>query len=243
VSENVRIGFERKIHVLPLSAILPLHDVSARVRATVKYNRIARSVAQLGLIEPIVVARQTGSSQFLVLDGHIRYAVLREQGSSEARCVIADDDEAFTYNRRVSRLAAVQEHLMIARAIDRGVSAEKLARALSVDVRSIHRRRQLLTGISADVAELLKDKPIGIQAFLRLKKMKPIRQLEVAEMMTSANNYTVKYAKALLATTKASDLVNPDELKKGTGLSTEQVERLEREMASVNADYKELEAS
>ena len=56
-------------------------------------------------------------------------------------------------------------------------------------------------------------------------------------------NYSVNYAKALLATTKPADLHRPDQLKKATGLSAEQMIRLEREMASVSADYKELEAS
>ena len=46
---------------------------------------------------------------------------------------------------------------MIVRALDRGVPEEKLARALNVDVKVIRQRRHLLAGISADVAELLKD--------------------------------------------------------------------------------------
>lgn len=54
---------------------------------------------------------------------------------------------------------------------------------------------------------------------------------------------TSSYAKALLATSKAPDLLKPDDLKKSTGLSTEQMARLEREMASLNDDYKELEIS
>src|SRR3546814_8485869 len=83
--------------------------------------------------------------------------------------------------------------------------------------------------MSGDVADLLKDKPVGHHAFQKLRKMKPIRQLEVAELMVSANNYTVSYAKALLATSKPSDLHKPDELKKATGLSAEQMGRLERE--------------
>ena len=74
-------------------------------------------------------------------------------------------------------------------------------------------RRHLLAGISGDVAELLKDKPVGHHAFQKLRKMKLIRQLEVAELMVSANNYTVSYAKALLATSKPSDLHKPDELR------------------------------
>ena len=132
---------------------------------------------------------------------------------------------------------------MIVRALERGVSEEKLARTLNVDVKVIRQRRSLLVGISDDVAELLKDKPIGHHAFQKLRKMKSIRQLEVAELMISANNYTASYATALLATSKASDLHQPDNLKKATGLSIEQMARLEREMASVSEDYKELESS
>lgn len=43
--------------------------------------------------------------------------------------------------------------------------------------------------------------------------------------------------------TKPADLRQPEGLKKATGLSTEQMATLEREMASVSHDYKALEAS
>lgn len=241
--DPVKIAFERKIIIQPIADLLPTKGLPAGVRETVKYRRIAASVAEVGLIEPLSIARQKGSGGYLLLDGHMRLDALRFLGATEAACVVADDDEAFTYNKRVNRLATIQEHYMIVRALDRGVPEEKLARALNVDVKVIRQRRHLLSGISADVAELLKDKPVGHHAFQKLRKMKPIRQLEVAELMVSANNYTVSYAKALLATSKPADLHKPDELKKATGLSAEQMARLEREMASVSEDYKELEAS
>lgn len=241
--DPVKIAFERKIIIQPIADLLPTKGLPAGVRETVKYRRIAASVAEVGLIEPLSIARQKGGGGYLLLDGHMRLDALRFLGATEAACVVADDDEAFTYNKRVNRLATIQEHYMIVRALDRGVPEEKLARALNVDVKVIRQRRHLLSGISADVAELLKDKPVGHHAFQKLRKMKPIRQLEVAELMVSANNYTVSYAKALLATSKPADLHKPDDLKKATGLSAEQMARLEREMASVSEDYKELEAS
>jgi len=242
MSDPVKIAFERKILSLTISDLLPTKALPTGVRESVKYRRIAASVAEVGLIEPLSIARQKGGG-YLLLDGHMRLDALRFLGATEAPCVVADDDESFTYNKRVNRLATIQEHYMIVRALDRGVPEEKLARALNVDVKVIRQRRHLLSGISSDVAELLKDKPVGHHAFQKLRKMKPIRQLEVAELMVSANNYTVSYAKALLATSKPSDLHKPDELKKATGLSAEQMSRLEREMASVSEDYKELEVS
>lgn len=240
--DPVKIAFERKILTLPIADLLPTKALPAGVRETVKYRRIAASVAEVGLIEPLSIARQKDGS-YLLLDGHMRLDALRFLGAIEVACVVADDDESFTYNKRVNRLATIQEHYMIVRALDRGVSEEKLARALNVDVKVIRQRRHLLAGITADVAELLKDKPVGHHAFQKLRKMKPIRQLEAAELMVSANNYTVNYAKALLATSKSEELHKPDEVKKATGLSAEQMARLEREMASVSEDYKELEAS
>jgi len=243
VTEQVKVAFDPKVHVIRLDDILPSRMLSAALKESVKYKRIATSVAHLGLVEPLVVAKHDANGTFLLLDGHVRLSALRDQGAVEAQCLIATDDEGFTYNKRVNRLATIQEHYMIVRALDRGVSEEKLARALDVDVKVVRARRDLLAGISAEVAELLKDKPVGHGAFTKLRKMKPIRQLEVAELMVSANNYSANYAKALLATTKQGDLLHPEDLRKATGLNAEQMARLEREMASVSHDYKELEAS
>lgn len=243
MQDEVKIAFEKQVVILSLNEILPSKMLPVAVKESAKYRRIAASVEQLGLVEPLIVSRAKGSGPYLLLDGHVRFSALRDQGATKARCLIASDDEGFTYNKRVNRLATIQEHYMIVRALKRGVSEEKLAKALNVDIGVIRQRRDLLNGISADVAELLKDKPVGTHTFTKLRKMKPIRQLEVAELMVSANNYSINYAKALLATTKATDLHRPEDLKKATGLTTEQMARLEREMASVTHDYKELEAS
>lgn len=242
MADNVKIAFEQQVLVLPLRDILPSKMLAPGLKEGVKYKRIAASVASVGLVEPLVVTRQANGT-YLLLDGHVRLSALRDQSSTEARCVVADDDEGFTYNKRVNRLATIQEHYMIVRALDRGVSESKLARALDVDVKVIRQRRSLLAGIALEVVDLLKDKPVGHHAFQKLRKMKPIRQLEVAELMVSANNYSANYAKALLATTKPADLHRPDELRKATGLSAEQMARLEREMAAISEDYKELESA
>ncbi len=50
-------------------------------------------------------------------------------------CLVATDDEAYTYNKRVNRLAIIQEHRMILTALQKGVSEERLARALNLTSR------------------------------------------------------------------------------------------------------------
>ena len=55
---------------------------------------------------------------------------LRDRGVTEVACLISTDDEAFTYNNRVNSIAIIQEHKMILKAIENGVSEERIAKSL-----------------------------------------------------------------------------------------------------------------
>lgn len=243
MAKPVKVGFERRIAVLPLSALLPLKTVPDAIRQSAKFKQIAKSVGEVGIIEPLVVARSKDQKgKYLLLDGHMRHAVLVAMDAIEVRCLIADDDEGYTYNKRINRLATIQEHLMIVRAIERGVSEEKLARALNLDIKGIKRRRALLVGICPEVVELLKDKSVNSRTFEVLRKMKPMRQIEAAELMVTAGNYTASYAKALLAATRQADLVKAEAPKKIAGMTPEQMARMEREMEKLQRDLKTVES-
>jgi ParB-like chromosome segregation protein Spo0J len=244
MSKPVKAAFERRIAVLPVPAILPTRKVSEHSKLSAKYKLIAHSIAEVGIIEPIVVARSKDQkNRYLLLDGHLRLSAISDQGAQEVRCLIADDDEAFTYNKRINRLATIQEHYMIVRALERGVSEAKLAKVLNVDLKLIRRRRTLLDGIASEVVEMLKDKTVSPGTFEVLRKLKPMRQVEVTELMNMAANFTVSYVKALLAATRQSDLVQSDKPKKVEGLTAEQMARMEREMAALQQDFKAVEAS
>ena len=244
MARRVKMAFEPGILVLPLDQILPLKQVRPEIKETARYKRIAMSIAEVGIIEPLVVARpRKPGSRFMLLDGHIRHAALMDLGEIETQCLIADDDEAFTYNKRVNRLATVQEHYMIVRALGRGVSEEKLAKALNVNIEHIKRRQRLLDGICPEVVELLKDKSVNPGTFDELRKMKPPRQLEAAELMVTAGNFTASYAKALFIATRPHDLVHPTRPKKAGGMTPEQMARMQREMEKLQQDFKAIEAT
>ena len=244
MTSPVKAAFEPDIVQLPLAAILPLKTIPETVKHSVKFRRIAQSIREIGIIEPIVVSRSKDDPDiYLLLDGHVRYTIMRDDHQATITCLISDDDEAFTYNKRVNRLATIQEHFMIMRALDRGVSEEKLARALNVEVKHLKRRKTLLDGICPEVVELLKDKSVNPGTFEVLRKMKPYRQIEAADLMASAGNFSSSYAKALLAGTKQDDLARPDVQKKVHGLTPEQMSRMEREMETVTGDFKAIEAS
>jgi hypothetical protein len=73
--------------------------------------------------------------------------------------------------------------------------------------------------------------------------MKPMRQIEVAELLATANNFSVPYTKALLAATPPDMLVEPDKHKTVDGLTPEQMAKMTKEMESLQQDLKTIEES
>ena len=241
---TVAIGFEEARLRIAIDHIVPLKIVSSAVRKTPKYSQIAASIREVGLVEPPVVARDRGEpGKYLLLDGHLRIDVLRDMGRSEVTCLISTDDEAYTYNKRVNRLAMIQEHRMIVKAVERGVPEYRIAKALNVDVQNIVRKRRLLEGICPEVADILKDKHIAINTFTELKKMLPLRQIEAAELMVAMNKFTTNYAKSLVAATPQGQLVEQDKPKRVKGLTDEQIAMMERESVSLQREFRIAEKS
>jgi hypothetical protein len=165
--------------VVPIASILPVKSIETTAKASHKYRQIAASIREIGLVEPPVVIRDArDTNSFLLLDGHLRVEVLRDLGQTEVECLVSTDDEAFTYNKRINRLSPVQEQRMIAKAIERNVPKDKIARALDINVRSVSRKVQLLDGLCDEAINLLKDKMCPMAVFDVLRKMNPLRQIE-----------------------------------------------------------------
>lgn len=239
---SVTLGFVPEPLSVPVICILPSRRTSAGLVNTRKFKQIRSSIEEIGLIEPLsVTAVDHQSGQHLLLDGHIRLMAMRELGFVEAPCLVATDDEAYTYNNRINRLATIQEHYMIRRAIDRGVSPERLAKVLSVDVSHIMKKVNLLDGLCPEAIELLKDRQFSPEVARAIRKMKPTRQVECVELMVAANNISVAYAEALLVATPATRLVDSKRPRKLIGVTQEQMAKMEREMSSLQEQYKLVE--
>src|SRR6478735_10698489 len=183
VLDTVAQAFSSDFVVVPIASILPVKAIETTTKSSHKYRQIAASIREIGLVEPPAVIHDCRDpNSYLLLDGHLRIEVLRDLGRTEVECLVSTDDEAFTYNKRISRLSAVQEQRMIAKAIERNVPRDKIARALDINVRSVARKVQLLDGICQEAIGLLKDKICPMAVFDVLHKMNPLRQIEAAEL-------------------------------------------------------------
>lgn len=243
-NQAVRMAFEDAALRVSMANVRPLRSVTAHMKKSPKYLQIAASIREVGVIEPPVIARDRAEKgKFLLLDGHLRFEVLKDMGQTETVCLVSTDDEAFTYNRRVSRVAIVQEHKMILKALERGVSEDRLAKALNVNVSSIRTKQRLLDGICPEATELLKDKHVPINTFRELKRLAPMRQIEASELMVAMNRYTINYARSLVAATPQAQLADPGKPKLVKGLTNEQIALMERESGNLEREFKMAEQS
>ena len=85
---------------------------------------------------------------------------------------------------------------MIMRAIERGVSEDRTAKARNVNVGAIRTKVNLMNGICPEAANLLKEKQCPVQTFSELRKMNAIQQVEAVELMIATNSFPRPYARA-----------------------------------------------
>lgn len=242
MKKTVNAAFEMQPVTVQFDCILPSKSLHESVKATDRYRAIASSVAEVGIIEPLVVCRQKGG-KFLLLDGHVRLAILRDLGKTETTCLVSTEDEAYTYNHQISRLPPIHANRMIVRALEAGVSAERLARALNLNVNTVRASRNLLKGICPEAQEILKDKPVTEVALRLLKQVKPIRQIEMAELMATSATYTKPYVEALVLMTPKEQLVAPEKPKKNGAARPEELTRVEHEMKGLERSFAALDES
>ena len=243
-SNHVKVAFEQSTVLLKIDQIVALKVLWPGVKSGKKYAQIISSVRTIGLVEsPVVTPDRKHPGVYFLLDGHLRIEALRDLKVSEVECLISTDDEAYTYNKRINRLAAVQEHRMIVRAVDRGVPEERIAEALGLDVVAIRRRFRLLDGICPEASELLKDTPCPMKVFDILRQMAPMRQVEAAELMIGQGNFSTVFAHALLAATPEKQLVKlgKKKLSDTSTVTSDQIVRMERELASLQSQIKSVE--
>jgi len=241
---EAKVGFELRTLRLLLTDILPVKQYKNPEDNIKRYRTIRDSIKEVGMIEPLVVYPVNGDGKkFYLLDGHLRVIALKQLGQTEADCIVSKDDECFTYNARINRVSPIQEHKMMLKAVNNGVSPERIAAALNLSVKEVNAAITLLDGIHAEAAELLKDKAIAPKAIRLLKKVRALRQIEMAELMVTANNYTASYTEALVLATSKDQMTNPEEPKEKEGLLPEQIAKMEEEMQLLERDLKAVEDS
>ena len=229
-------AFQDKLITLDLDSIIPSKELSKKVLVSKKYQTILASMKTIGLVEPLVVSFK--DNKIRLLDGHIRLDILKSLGKKKTDCLVSTDDESYTYNRHISHISNIQERNMIMKAVENGVPMEKIACALGIDVRTLESKKNMLENIHPDVIELFKTSRVSKKTFDYLRKMKDMRQMQVATFMYNANNFTAPMAYHFLLDTKPEMLrVQPF---RRSITDIEKQASLENSIAKIQQEYKTI---
>ena len=95
---EISLGFIPDPVTVPFDRILPSRKAPEGLMNSRKFKQILSSIDAVGMIEPLTIYKADKvSGLHLLLDGHIRLLALKELGFVDAPCLIATDDESFTY--------------------------------------------------------------------------------------------------------------------------------------------------
>lgn len=141
-----------------------------------------------------------------------------------------------------SRVASIHHHRMIIKAIQQGATPDQIASALNIPMRTFRRFLKLLLCLNDQAVDLLKDNHVSRRTMRLLRRVNKARQLEIAEMMVCAANYSSVYVEALVLGTPEDQLAQPG-TKKSQGISPETIARMEREMGALERELKAIKTN
>lgn len=207
-SPHATLGFLPETVAMPIDELHPLFTREIQGTRRGCYPKVLTSVREIGLIEPIVIVEKEG--RYFIKDGFLRWQACKELGHETIECLVGTDLDAYTYNKRVNNLAPIQAHMMIDRAVKNGVDPDRIAAALNVSRDWVTKMENLLVGVAPRVIQKLKKRVVSATFFEELKKVKHDRQVEILELVEAADDFSPKYARAMVLATPASQRLKMD---------------------------------
>ena len=106
---RIHLAFDRDFLTILVAAIIPLKTLPNGAKESRSYSQVLSSIKAIGLIEaPVVMADGKNAGTWFLLDGHLRLEALKELGIAEVECLLASEDDTYTYNKRVNRIPPIQ---------------------------------------------------------------------------------------------------------------------------------------
>ncbi|MBI3441769.1 MAG: ParB/RepB/Spo0J family partition protein [Proteobacteria bacterium] len=94
---EVKIAFEKETVDLSLDQIAAVRVVPPAQLKGRTFQKILASIREAGIVElPIVYPDKGSKDKYILLEGHLRIAALKELGKSRVTCLVSTDDETYT---------------------------------------------------------------------------------------------------------------------------------------------------
>lgn len=167
---------------MPLIELTPVRKRTARQSV---FDRLEANIRAVGLLEPLLIYEHHG--QRFIIDGYLRYQVLKQIGITSAPCIILDTLDLYTPNRQVSYLSRSQHRVMLERALT-VVDEQTLAKSLGLNRIRRGFKPSQLEFLSPEVLKLAEEGKISHGAALHFIHVSFDRQRQIISAMTQAGD-------------------------------------------------------
>lgn len=190
---------------VPLSELIPLRK---RTGKKLVFDRLESNIRAVGLIEPLLVHPYEG--RYFILDGYLRYLVLRDMEARTVPCILISTLDAYTPNRQVNYLSMSQRWKMLKQALtvvdeDRlksSLALKALRRTLSPNQRS---------ALCDEVQERVRDDRLSMSAASHLIHVNEDRQREILRLIDQAGDASVAFIRAQILRTPQEQRIQRSE--------------------------------
>lgn len=186
---------------IDIERLVPLKDRDINFRKNRGYKKILSSISTIGLIEPLCVYKENG--EYLILDGFLRYKALQQLGVDTIPCILYPTKEAYTFNRMINKLSAVQESRMLReslKTIDQNTVADVFG------IKSIQHRlgTDLLKQLHQNIISAVDQEVLSRRCAKELTYVSRARQAQILKEMEKSEDYSISFARAMIIKTPSS---------------------------------------
>lgn len=183
---------------IPIELLKPLKERNINFNKHRGYKIIKSTIEAVGLLDPLCVYQENG--HFYILDGYLRYMALQELGIKTVPCQIQHDKEAYTYNKMVNHLSAVQQSRMLRKSLET-IDKKTIESAFGLKSITYRLANDILSQLHEDVITAVDKDIITRRSATELIHVHKERQCEIIKEMNRTKDYSISFARAMIVKT------------------------------------------
>jgi ParB family transcriptional regulator, chromosome partitioning protein len=183
---------------IPIEMLVPLKERGINFTKHRGFQKITSTLQAVGLVEPLCVCKE--SDGYIILDGYLRYKALQKLGVTMIPCWIHKNKEAYTYNRMVNRLSAVQQSRMLHQSLHT-LDRKTIQQAFGITSLEYRLATGIINQLHANVVKAVDKEILSRRCATEFANVNLDRQAQILKEMNRTNDHSISFARALIVKT------------------------------------------
>ncbi len=183
---------------IPIELLVPLKEREINFEKNRGYKRIKSTIQMAGLLDPLCVYPENG--YYVIVDGYLRYMVFQELGVRMIPCQIQQSKEAYTYNKMVNNLSAVQQSRMLRQSLEM-LNKNTVEETFGIKSLDYRLATTILKQLHPDVIKAVDKEIMTRRCATELTNVNQERQQQILKEMNRTKDFSISFTRALVIKT------------------------------------------